>query len=114
MALFEGSAGTVAVGAVVGLAAAVLAPVLLPVLVNVGRPMLKGAIKGAIMAYGRGQEVVGELGETIEDLTAEARDEMRSTNRRTAPAAARNTRGAGARSRARKSRTAKQAEAAAA
>jgi hypothetical protein len=47
------------------------------VIVNVGRPLLKGAIKGAIMAYGRGQEVVGELGETIEDLTAEARSELR-------------------------------------
>lgn len=83
MALLEGSAGSVAVGAVVGLAAAVLAPVLLPVVVTVGRPLLKGAIKGAIMAYGRGQEVMGELTETIEDLTVEARDEMKTNGART-------------------------------
>jgi hypothetical protein len=87
MAMFEGSAGAVAIGAVVGLAAAVLAPVLVPVVVTVGRPLLKGAVKGAIMAYGRGQEVVGELTETIEDLTVEAREEMRTAGTQRAAAA---------------------------
>jgi len=86
MALFEGSAGTMAVGAVVGFAAALLAPVLVPVVMTVGRPLLKGAIKGAIVAYGRGQEVVGELSETVEDLTVEAREEMRSGGQRGATA----------------------------
>ena len=104
MAIFEGAAGTVGVGVVVGLAAAVMAPVLLPVIVTVGRPLLKGAIKGAIMAYGRGQEVVGELSETIEDLTAEARTEIRHNGGGSrAQAMPARTRG-GARKRARKAR----------
>ena len=113
MAMFEG-AGTVGVGVVVGLAAAVLAPVLMPVVVNVGRPLLKGAIKGAIMAYGRGQEVVGELGETIEDLTAEARSELRHAgNGGTAGTPARTSRRAssGGRKRTRKARTSTEATA---
>jgi hypothetical protein len=107
MALLEGSAGSVAVGAVVGLAAAVLAPVLIPVVVQVGRPLLKGAIKGAIVAYGRGQEVVGELTETIEDLTVEAREEMRNggTVRATAGGGTRRRAAAGGgRKRARRTR----------
>ena len=103
MAIFEGTAGTVGVGVVVGLAAAVMAPVLLPVIVTVGRPLLKGAIKGAIMAYGRGQEVVGELSETIEDLTAEARTEIRHNGGSRAQAMPARARG-GARKRARKAR----------
>ena len=108
MALFEGSAGSVAIGAVVGLAAAVLAPVLIPVVATVGRPLLKGAIKGAIVAYGRGQEVMGELTETIEDMTVEAREEMKSNNgQRTAAAAgrARRANASAPRKRARKART---------
>ena len=83
MAIFEGTAGTVGVGVVVGLAAAVMAPVLLPVIVTVGRPLLKGAIK---------------------DLTAEARTEIRHNGGGSrAQAMPARTRG-GARKRARKAR----------
>jgi Protein of unknown function (DUF5132) len=113
MAMLEGGAGAVGVGVVVGLAAAVLAPVLMPVIVNVGRPLLKGAIKGAIMAYGRGQEVVGELGETIEDLTAEARTELRHAGNGNGAGAQRTRRVSGGRKRTRKARSATEATASA-
>jgi hypothetical protein len=78
MAIFEEALGTAATGIVVTVAAAVVAPILLPVVVSVGRPLIKSAIKGAILAYGRGQEVIGEMQETLEDLTAEARSELRT------------------------------------
>ena len=76
MALFEESLGGVIAGAVVVGAVSLAAPIVLPVLVNVGRPLIKNAIKGAILAFGRGQELFGEMSETLEDLTAEARAEM--------------------------------------
>ena len=113
MALFEGTAGSVVVGAVVGLAAAVLAPVILPVVATVGRPLLKGAIKGAIKAYGRGQEVVGELTETIEDMSVEVREEMRSHNGQR-PASTGRARRAGASAPRKRSRRARAEETAAA
>ena len=107
MAIFEEALGTAATGVVVTVAAAVVAPILLPVLVSVGRPLIKSAIKGAILAYGRGQEVVGEMQETLEDMTAEVRAELRhggngASRSRQAPAArARQARGnAGTRRRA--------------
>jgi Protein of unknown function (DUF5132) len=79
MAIFEDVvAGEAATGLVVGLAAAVVVSAILPTIVSVGRPLLKGAIKGGIMLYERGQEVAAELGETVEDLFAEAKSELES------------------------------------
>lgn len=79
MAIFEEVvAGEAATGLVVGLAAVVAAPVILPAIISVGRPLLKGAIKGGIMLYERGQEMAAELSETFEDLVAEAKSELES------------------------------------
>lgn len=59
-----------------GVAAAVVAPVLLPVVGAVVRPVLKTAIKGGILLYHKGREMVAEVVESVEDLTAEAKAEM--------------------------------------
>jgi len=60
----------------VGVAVAVLAPVLLPVVGAAVRPILKTAIKGGILLYNKGRELVAEAVESVEDLTAEAKAEM--------------------------------------
>ncbi len=63
---------------IVGVAAAIVAPVLLPVVGAVVRPVLKTAIKGGILLYNKGRELVAEAVESVEDLTAEAKAEMES------------------------------------
>ncbi|WP_448382168.1 DUF5132 domain-containing protein [Desulfosoma sp.] len=60
----------------VGVAVAVVAPVLLPVVGAAVRPILKTAIKGGILLYNKGRELVAEAVESVEDLTAEAKAEM--------------------------------------
>jgi len=60
----------------VGVAAAVVAPIVLPVLDAVVRPVLKSAIKGGIILYNKGREIVAEVAESVEDLAAEAKAEL--------------------------------------
>ncbi len=78
MALFKRAeqAGPLVTGLVVGVATLALAPILLPTLARVGRPVVKAAIKGAILAYQTGRETLAELAEVAEDLLAEARAEL--------------------------------------
>jgi hypothetical protein len=117
MALFEESLGGVIAGAVVVGAVSLAAPIVLPVLVNVGRPLIKNAIKGAILAFGRGQELFGEMSETLEDLTAEARAEMGNGHGRAAARPRARSRGNGRKrsaTRTRRTRAASESAAAAA
>jgi hypothetical protein len=79
MALFEEGllANGVSTGVIVAVgAAAVLVPVLLPVVATTARPLVKGVIKTGVTLYDRGNEVVAEFGEMIEDLVAEVKSEM--------------------------------------
>jgi hypothetical protein len=60
----------------VGVGAAVLAPLVSPAIGRVTRPILKSAIKGGLLAYGKAKVLGAEALETLEDLAAEARTEL--------------------------------------
>ena len=63
-----------------GIAAIVLLPVLIPVAAGkVGKPLAKATIKGGIVLYEKGKGVIAEVGETLEDLVAEAKAELAET-----------------------------------
>lgn len=74
--------GAVAIGA----AAVLLAPVILPLVGSILKPVVKGAIKGGILAVEGAKAALAETKETIEDLAAEAQAEI--TESRKAPAKA--------------------------
>jgi Protein of unknown function (DUF5132) len=79
MALFEEGlvANGLSTGLVVGIGAVVLVgPMLLPVVATVAKPLVKGVIKTGMTLYDKGNEVVAEVGEMIEDLMAEVKSEM--------------------------------------
>ena len=60
-----------------GIAAIVLLPVLVPVAAGkVGKPLAKATIKGGIVLYEKGKGVIAEVGETFEDIVAEAKAEL--------------------------------------
>jgi len=59
-----------------GIAAIVLLPVLVPVAGKVVKPLTKAAIKGGIVLYEKGKGVVAEVGESLEDIIAEAKAEL--------------------------------------
>ncbi|MCU0534179.1 MAG: DUF5132 domain-containing protein [Hydrococcus sp. Prado102] len=59
-----------------GIAAIVLLPVIVPVAGKIGKPIAKAAVKGGIVLYEKGKGVVTEVGETLEDLIAEAKAEL--------------------------------------
>ncbi len=59
-----------------GIAAIVLLPVLVPVAGKVVKPLTKAAIKGGIVLYEKGTGVVAEVGESLEDIIAEAKAEL--------------------------------------
>ena len=69
--VFELGGGAVAAVAI-GVGALVLAPVLLPAF----RPIAKAAIKAGVVAYDQARTAAAEMGESIEDLVAEARSEL--------------------------------------
>jgi hypothetical protein len=63
-----------------GIAAIVLLPVLIPVVGNkIGKPLAKATIKGGIVLYEKGKGVIAEVGESIEDIIAEAKAELAET-----------------------------------
>ncbi len=59
-----------------GIAAIVLLPVIVPVATGVAKPIAKTLVKGGIVLYERGKGVISEVGETFEDIIAEARAEL--------------------------------------
>jgi hypothetical protein len=59
-----------------GIAAIVLLPVLVPVAGKVVKPVAKAAIKGGIVLYEKGKGVIAEVGESLEDIIAEAKAEL--------------------------------------
>jgi hypothetical protein len=75
MALFDNGfklGGSIAVGAGV----MILAPIVVPIVASALRPVVKAAIKGGMIAYGKMKETAAETAETIEDLAAEAKSEL--------------------------------------
>lgn len=63
-------------GVIAGIGAVILAPVLLPVMAGVGKPLAKSVIKGGIVLYEKTKGAFAEVGETFEDIVAEARAEL--------------------------------------
>jgi hypothetical protein len=60
----------------VGAGVALVAPVVVPALAAGMRPLAKAVIKGGIMVYDKGAEVLAEAGEQFSDLVAEVRSEL--------------------------------------
>ncbi len=63
-------------GIIAGIGAVLLAPVLIPVVAGIGKPIAKSLIKGGITIYEKSKGAFAELGETFEDIVAEARAEL--------------------------------------
>ena len=60
-----------------GIAAIVMLPVLIPVAAGkIGKPIAKATIKGGIVLYEKGKGVIAEVGESLEDIIAEAKAEL--------------------------------------
>jgi galactitol-specific phosphotransferase system IIC component len=76
MSLIDDLKGNVVSGLLIGIGAAILAPVVLPILASIAKPVAKAAVKGGIMMYEKGKEVVAETGEMLEDIVAEAKAEL--------------------------------------
>ncbi|AEH45464.1 hypothetical protein Thein_1604 [Thermodesulfatator indicus DSM 15286] len=66
----------VVTGLSVGLGLAYVLPKLLPVFGQAAKPIIKGMMKGSIIAYEKGRETLAELTETLEDLWAETKAEL--------------------------------------
>ncbi|MGH2413608.1 MAG: DUF5132 domain-containing protein [Microcystaceae cyanobacterium] len=63
-------------GIIAGIGAVILAPVVIPVVAGIGKPLAKSIIKGGLVLFERSKGAVAELGETWEDMVAEARAEL--------------------------------------
>jgi len=74
--LGNGLKGNVVTGLAIGIGASILAPLVVPLAAAIVKPLLKGTIKGGIILYEKGQEMVAEAGEVVEDLMAEAKAEL--------------------------------------
>ncbi len=75
-------------GLMTGLALSVLAaflgPLWRPAASRYGRPAAKAAIKQGLVAFEVGRERLAELGETVEDMLAEAKVELATDRMRSA------------------------------
>ena len=63
-------------GIIAGIGAVLLAPVLIPVVTGIGKPILKSLVKGGILAYEKSRGAFAEMGETWDDIIAEAKAEI--------------------------------------
>ncbi|MBE9198624.1 MULTISPECIES: DUF5132 domain-containing protein [unclassified Nodularia (in: cyanobacteria)] len=63
-------------GIIAGIGAILLAPVLIPVVAGIGKPIAKSLVKGGIVAYEKSRGAFAEIGETWEDIIAEAKAEI--------------------------------------
>ena len=92
MALFdnivEGFGSSWVPTVLVGVGVALVAPVVVPALGAGMRPLAKAVLKGSIMVYDKGAEVLAEAGEQLSDLVAEVRSELDATASAAAAASA--------------------------
>jgi hypothetical protein len=92
MALFddvvEGFGSSWVPSVLVGIGVALVAPVVVPALAAGMRPLAKAVIKGGMIVYDKGAEVLAETGEQLSDLMAEVRSELDATGTAAANAAA--------------------------
>jgi len=64
-------------GLIIGAASVILAPVVLPVVAGVVKSLTKAGIKGGMVLYEKGRLFAEETKETVEDLTEEAKAELK-------------------------------------
>jgi hypothetical protein len=76
MGILDGMKGNLATGLGIGIGASILAPAVVPLVGAVVRPLAKAVIKGGIIMYEKGKEMMAEVTEVTEDLAAEARAEL--------------------------------------
>ncbi|MCG6878863.1 MAG: DUF5132 domain-containing protein [Deltaproteobacteria bacterium] len=65
-------------GLAIGAASVILAPVVLPVVGGVLKSLTKAGIKGGMVLYEKGKLFAEETKETVEDLTEEAKAELKA------------------------------------
>lgn len=75
MALFD-NGFKVGTGLLVGVGAILLAPIVIPAIAAAAKPLIKAGIKGGMLAYEKGRELLAEATEVMEDLAAEAKAEL--------------------------------------
>jgi hypothetical protein len=63
-------------GIIAGIGAVLLAPIVIPVVAGIGKPIAKSIIKGGLVLFEKSKGAVAELGESWEDMVAEARAEL--------------------------------------
>jgi len=63
-------------GIIAGIGAVLLAPIVIPVVAGIGKPITKSLIKGGLALYEKSKGAAAELGESWEDIVAEARAEL--------------------------------------
>jgi hypothetical protein len=71
--MFKGNLGA---SLAIGIGAAILGPTVIPVVARAVKPVVKAVIKGGLRIYDSGKEGVSGAVEAVEDLVAEARQEM--------------------------------------
>jgi hypothetical protein len=81
MALFDDITGTLKGSNIlpmlaIGLGASILAPIVIPIAASVAKPLAKAAIKGGLIFFEKGKEVMAEMQEVVEDLIAESKSEL--------------------------------------
>lgn len=62
----------------IGIGVAVLVPIVAKALSPLVRPVARSAVKIGVVAYEKGRETFAELGEIVDDMIAEVREEMRT------------------------------------
>jgi len=65
-------------GLAIGAASVILAPIVLPVVGGVLKSLTKAGIKGGMVLYEKGKLFAEETKETVEDLTEEAKAELKA------------------------------------
>jgi hypothetical protein len=63
----------------VGVGIALVAPMVVPALAEGMRPLAKTVLKGGLIAYDKGAEILAEASEQLSDLVAEVRSEIHTT-----------------------------------
>jgi hypothetical protein len=79
--------GNITSGLALGIGAVIIAPIMIPAVRDVMKPLAKAVIKGGIMAFEKGKELIAEGAEVAEDIYVEAVAEL-AESRKAAEAAA--------------------------
>jgi hypothetical protein len=73
--------GNIVTGLAIGVGAIILAPIMVPAARNVVKPLAKATIKGGMMLYEKGRELIAEGAEVVEDIYVEAKAELDESRR---------------------------------